>query len=159
MNNEALQHWISRTKELPHKNKTLNYSREFSEEEYTKISKGVIPLEMEDKWFIHLDDGTLNIYRSWTGHCIYSVQFEKQGSKYLPNNTRVNRERDQYINTDDKYDLELLDFIISNFLLGEAKPFPKKNIKEKVAGVFQHHISGTAYPEKTLDKPWWKFWK
>ncbi len=70
MNTEALENWKSKAKVFPNKFSSLEYSRDFTVEEYGKIAKGVIPLEMEDKWFIHLEDDTLNLYRSWTGHCI-----------------------------------------------------------------------------------------
>lgn len=29
---------------------------------------------MEDKWFVHLTDGTLYFHRSWTGRCIYWLE-------------------------------------------------------------------------------------
>jgi len=32
---------------------------------------GLVPEEIEDKWFIYWEDDTLFFHRSWTGNCIY----------------------------------------------------------------------------------------
>ena len=162
MNNEALEHWKSKTKVFPDKFSSLEYSRDFTVEEYGKIAKGVIPLEMEDKWFIHLEDDTLNLYRSWTGHCIYKVRLEKTDDGYCISEVKSNRDPNQYRETDGEYDAKMLDFLISNLLLGGSKPFPRKSdTKEPLSGVVQHHVAGTGYPEIEYPekKPWWKFWK
>lgn len=43
--------------------------------EYARLSLGLIPEEMEDKWFIYLEDNKLYCHRSWTGLCTYIVEF------------------------------------------------------------------------------------
>jgi hypothetical protein len=48
------------------------------------------------------------------------------------------------------YQAQLLDFLVSNFLLGQSKPFPRPlNVNEPMRGVFQHLVAGTLFPEKT----------
>jgi len=49
---------------------------------------------------------------------------------------------------DSNYQIRLLDFLVSNLLLGQSEPFPvPPDVTEPMPGVFQHHVSGTAYPQ------------
>jgi len=155
---------------MPQETAVLSYRAEFSPEEFEKISLGVVPQEMEDKWFIYLDGTTLHLHRSWTGICIYQVELEEKAGKYAVRRVLVNRNPTEYQATDDVYDSELLHFLVSNLLLGRKIEFPVPGASSSEApnGIFQHHISGTAYPERPVSrkpsehaaprKPWWKVW-
>jgi hypothetical protein len=60
-------------------------------------------------------------------------------------------------NADVNYQAQLVDFLLSNLLLGEQKPFPlPQDLKEPAPGVFQHSFSGTGYKEIPAHarKPW-----
>jgi hypothetical protein len=46
----------------------------FTEEEYAKLQKGLIPTAMEDKWFIYCENDCLHFHRSWTGEEWYRAQ-------------------------------------------------------------------------------------
>ena len=127
----------------------LPYKRKFTPEQYKKLSEGFIPKEMEDKWSFYIEDNTLLIRRSWTGFCIYMVYFDKD---YNIIKTLANRDPKQYSETDDDYDTELLDFLISNFLLGENKPFPLRSNEESKGGIWQHVVAGTGYNEVVINK-------
>jgi hypothetical protein len=130
----------------------INYTRSFSEVEYNRMSYGLIPREMEDKWFIYLEDGVLSFHRSWTGHCLYRVVLQKEGDGYSVVAALANASEDQALPIDENYAVQLLEFLISNLLLGDSKPFPiSKEFSDGPAGAFQHHISGTAFPEKLVD--------
>ncbi len=58
----------------------------------------------------------------------------------------------------------MLDFLISNLLPGQRKPFPIPAGGDSIDGIYQHHIAGTVYPEASSQgrnvsqRPWWKFW-
>jgi hypothetical protein len=142
-----------KTKPMGERVAVLDYSAEFTSTEFEAIARGLIPLEMEDKWFIFLDSDTLSFHRSWTGCCIYQVQFDHDGEKYSVRRATANREPDEYRETNDAYDCQLLNFLISNLLLRREVPFPvPSDLSENIPkGVFQHHVSGTAYPEKEAD--------
>ncbi len=137
---------------MPESRKRLSFKREFSQEEYTRLSLGLVPREMEDKWLIFLEDNQLFFHRSWTGHCLYQLCLEKKEQGYSVAEAWGNRNQDQYRNTDDEYDGALLAFLIDNFLLGKHTPFPvPSGLPEKIPqGLYQHHVAGTAYPEKTM---------
>jgi hypothetical protein len=135
---------------MPQETKVLAYSAEFSSEEFDRISRGLVPQEMEDKWFIYLEGDVLHLHRSWTGVCIYRVEFAIEGDKPRVRRALVNRDPSQYKEPDDVYDSKLLHFLISNLLLGKQVEFPMRTglPKESFKGVYQHHVSGTAFPEK-----------
>ena len=156
---EVARKGSSITQPMPSETADLNYRQEFTPEEYQRISRGLIPQEMEDKWFAYLEEGTLFWHRSWTGFCMYRVELVCQGDRYRVRRALVNRNRQQYRSIDDAYDLELLRFLIDGLLLGRKVhfPLPPGLPEETPKGLFQHHASGTGYPERVV-KPWWKFW-
>ncbi|MEZ5346356.1 MAG: hypothetical protein R2681_12470 [Pyrinomonadaceae bacterium] len=67
----------------------LNYS--FTEEEFEKISYGLVPKCMDDHWFAFLDDDTLYLHRSWTGHAIYKARFVKVGNLHILRDVCINK--------------------------------------------------------------------
>ncbi len=139
---------------LPNKRSPLSLQREFTLEEYRRLSYGVIPREMEDKWFIFLEADTLYFHRSWTGCCIYQLSLKSDGEKYTIVDAFVNRVPRQYSETDDRYDERLLMFLVDNLLLGKHSPFPRPAglPRGMLAGLFQHHVSGTGYTEEEVPK-------
>ena len=147
-------------KKLPIQRSELNYSRVFNQSEFVTLSKGLEAQDMDSKWNVVMHDNCLYLYRSWTGSCIYSVSLQKDGNEYRAKETFVNRNPDEYKSDDDDYDVQLLDFFISNLILGESKPFPNKETGNEPDGVLQHSMSGTGYKEIKVSeiKPWWKFW-
>jgi hypothetical protein len=147
---------------MPLETAVLNYIAEFTPEEFEKMSLGLKPEQMEDKWLIAMEGDTLAFYRSWTGHCIYRVRFEKTGENYSATNALVNRNSEQYNSPGDDYDIALLGFLIDGLLLGKAVdfPIPAGLPGDTPKGLYQHHVSGSAYPETPIKKkPWWKFWQ
>ena len=144
---------------MPAENGKLNYTRLFSTDEYSKLIQGLVAQSMDEKWNSYVHEDVIYLHRSWTGHCIYSVKLQETTNGFQAKGTVVNRNSDQYNASDDSYDLLLLDFLISNLLLGENKPFPNNGSSNEPAGIIQHSIAGTGYKEIVVkQKPWWRFW-
>ena len=76
------------------------------------VRKGLIPLEMEDKWFLYFAGGTLYLHRSWTGFCIAQVQFIADGDQLRAISAEVNREPQQYTHTDDAADIAFIERMV-----------------------------------------------
>ncbi len=132
----------------------------YSLKEFEEIKKGFIPAQMEDKWFIYYDDYKLFFHRSWTGHAAYQVEFTERSDPMLA--TKAFCDEEYWAGDDVGYQVEFLDFLIANLLIGQSKPFPKPTgIREPSSGAFQHLMSGTGYAETPADtkQPWWKFWR
>lgn len=112
------------TTPLPPKRAGLQLNRVFSAEEMERIRRGVIPEEMEDKWFTYWEDGTLYCHRSWTGICLYAVKFVPEGDGHRMVEAEANRDPEQYQGTDDKADAALISYLIDVLLLHRPVDFP-----------------------------------
>lgn len=109
---------------LPEEKAYLVLNREYSEYESHLISKGAIPLQMEDKWLIYREADKLYFHRSWTGYCVYEVSLgHREGRLYLSYGY-VNRNREQYSQTDNDYDTALLYYLIDVLLLDKKAQYP-----------------------------------
>jgi hypothetical protein len=135
-------------KAMPDSVVALPFDKTYSIAEFGVLSRGCIPKEMEDKWFVFMDDNTLFFHRSWTGLCIYKVIFEKNADRYVAVAAFVNQDPDEYNCSNSNYETTLLTWLIESFLLHNQIPFPVlKSTQETYPGLYQHHISGTGYPE------------
>lgn len=63
---------------------------------FDKVKQGIIPQEMEDRWFIFFEEGWLNLHRSWTGHCIFRIKIEKVNNRFVATESWVNRNKKQF---------------------------------------------------------------
>lgn len=129
---------------MPEARSRLALRREFTEGEYEAIRRGLIPEQMEDRWFIFLEEDTLYFHRSWTGRCIFQLTLTKEGEKYAAGEALVNRDSGQYAGADDAYDERLLTYLIDNLLLGRRATLPTPGGIE--AGIqtelYHHQVAG-----------------
>ncbi|EGP45933.1 hypothetical protein [Achromobacter insuavis] len=100
----------------PKKRATLPFDATYTADQYARLRQGRIPQEMEDKWFIYLDDGVLRFHRSWTGIWIYALRLEAAGDQWRAHDAWVNREADQYGCTDLDTDRKLLARLVDGLL-------------------------------------------
>ncbi len=111
---------------LPEERERLDISHAFTGEEYERVRMGFIPAEMEDKWFIYLEDGWLSCHRSWTGYCIFRIRLEATNGGYAIAEAWVNRDSAQYRSlADSPYDAALAIFLIDGILLHKEVPIPR----------------------------------
>lgn len=120
----------------------LDLTLTFSVEEFKRVRLGLLPREMEDKWFIYLEDEWLYFHRSWTNICIYQVKFERIDNSYRVVEAWVNGDLEQHEFVDQNYEIELLTFLIYRLLLGRDVPFPSP--PEMPGWGFQHGIVGNS---------------
>jgi len=146
---------------LPAEHAPLVVEREFTQQEYARIACGVVPEQMEDKWFIFLEDTSLFFHRSWTGFCIFQVTLTQQSTIYAIADVLVNRDTTQYSGSTDIYDKQLLLFLINNLLLDERHPLPIPSGVPAgiVTDLYHHHVAGSGRKEpKTLElKDLWRW--
>jgi len=81
-----------KTADMPERHETFILNRSFSDEEMAALRCGNIPQAMEDKWFWYMEGSTLWAHRSWTGYCIYRIDFKEDGRHAVT----VNRNPKQY---------------------------------------------------------------
>ena len=100
-----------KTKPMPEKKETFVLHRSFSDKEMNALRRGNIPKAMEDKWFWYMEGSTLWAHRSWTGHCIYRIDFKK-GSDHV---VTVNRDPEQYKSTGIEEDRKSLNKLLDGW--------------------------------------------
>ena len=131
------------TKPFPAITKSLAFERCYTPQEMEQIKLGLVPREMEDKWFIYEENGVLNFCRSWTGHHIYQLHFTAADGGYSVSNTIVNRYPAEYNQDDDAYDIAFLNYLIDRLLLNKEVPFPSPGqIEQDKAAIFRHSMVG-----------------
>ena len=99
---------------------------------------------MEEKWFIYWEADTLFFHRSWTGVCIYAVRFASEGDSFRMVQADVNRDPEQYKETSDSRDAELISYLIDVLLLGRDSEFPCDADSSTDAAVMEWGFSGKA---------------
>jgi hypothetical protein len=132
-----------KTKPMPDAQKELRLSGVYSAEEYEKISYGYLPKSQEDKWFIYLEGDWLNFHRSWTGTCVFKLEIVLNNCKYHATKAIVNRDPEQYRNTNDQQDVALIAYLIDSLLLGRFATLPTpKHMSEEDKQKHQQHVMG-----------------
>ena len=81
-----------KTKPMPKQHETFILERSFTDKQMDALSYGNIPQAMEDKWFWYMEGSTLYAHRSWTGYCIYMIEFREDDHHVVT----VNRDPQQY---------------------------------------------------------------
>lgn len=106
---------------LPKARAPLELMRTFSWDAYARLRRGFIPRDMDDKWFIFLEDDWLSFHRSWTGFCVFQVRLAEAGDGYTTAEAWACRDPDQYRWTSDSDDIALINHLIDCLLLKEPQ--------------------------------------
>ena len=80
-----------KTEAMPELHETFVLDRAFSDGEMAALRCGNGPQAMEDKWFWYMEGSTLWAHRSWTGYCIYRIDFKEDHHHVVT----VNRDPEQ----------------------------------------------------------------
>ena len=97
-----------KTEAMPEQHETFVLSRSFSDDEMAALRRGNFPQAMEDKWFWYVEGSTLWAHRSWTGCCIYKIDFKEDNNHIVT----VNRDPEQYGRTDIAEDVKSLNALL-----------------------------------------------
>ena len=97
-----------KTKPMPKQHDTFVLRRSFSDKEMDVLRRGNIPKAMEDKWFWYMEEQTLWAHRSWTGYCIYRIDFKENDDHIVT----VNRDPKQYECSSIEQDIESLNKLL-----------------------------------------------
>ncbi len=104
----------------------LDFREAYTSSEFEQIKAGLIPMVMEDKWFMFFEAPWLYAHRSWTGFCIYGVRFEASAHGATSVEAWVSRDANQYRETRIEEDQQILRFLIEAFLLKRAVALPTR---------------------------------
>lgn len=90
----------------------------FTGRQFLKLSKGLVPQPMEDKWFVYYENEWLYFHRSRTGYGIYKAKLNKETDGYSITEFWTERNHEKYKNNDDDTDVGIFKFLIAGALLG-----------------------------------------
>lgn len=83
--------------------------RKISPEQMAFLRRGHIPQEMEDKWFWYMEGDTLYAHRSWTGICVFILQFDPDSNAI---HVTVNRNPEQFTSDGIQEDEEAINHLL-----------------------------------------------
>ena len=109
---------ISRIKrnicEMPPCFKRMVLKRHFSVQDIQRMRQGIIPRNMDDRWLYYMQDNRFFMHRSWTGFCIYIIEFGEQDTHLVT----VNGDSAQYrMSPDESTEIETLNRILNSVVL------------------------------------------
>lgn len=130
----------------------LEYERVLTPAEYQKLSYGLLPADLDEKWFIFLEGDLLYLHRSWTGECSFRLCLQAEGGNFRVTeawmNPAVNFQEEGYAQ-------KFLDYLIDRLLLSKAVPFPfPKHIQAPLErALFRHALVGGSVANDEGDRP------
>ena len=95
--------------EMPEEHEIFILHWHFNDLQMETLRRGHIPEEMEDKWFWYMEGDTLYAHRSWTGFCIYRIDF-KPDDRHI---VTVSRDKEQHSWTSVEEDARLVGDLLS----------------------------------------------
>jgi len=113
------------TEPIAGKKKFINIHLDFTEKEFQWIRWGMIPQDMNDKWFVFWDGEYLHFHRSWTGHCIYQMKIQQDGKKYFTKGFWVTQDENILQTGTDEEEIENLLFLLGYGLIRDKRVMDK----------------------------------
>lgn len=105
-----MKNW--KTIDMPEQNDTFILERSFTPKQMNILRKGNKPKSMDDKWFWYMENNTFYVHRSWTGYCIYKIDFSQDNHHKVT----INRDPRQYKRININEDKELLNKLLNYWL-------------------------------------------
>src|SRR4051812_31392627 len=65
-------HWMARLKPIG-ASSVIPFQRTLAPMDAERLRAGLWPQDMDGRWGMFLDSTALQMFRSWSGHCIYSL--------------------------------------------------------------------------------------
>lgn len=95
--------------EMPDEHENFILNRHFNNLQMEALRRGNIPQEMEDKWFWYMEGDTLFAHRSWTGFCIFRIDFRPDDRHFVT----VSRDKEQHMFTTIEEDARRINNLLS----------------------------------------------
>jgi hypothetical protein len=133
-----------KTKLLPRRRTTIPVDRAFSQDELNILRRGLIPVQMEDKWFIYWKDDALYFHRSWTGDCIYIVHFVVEDGTGKMVRAEMRHIPKHNNPSPDEETAKMISYLIDMLLLDRARMFPSDNMTPEESSIMSWSTVGRA---------------
>jgi hypothetical protein len=103
---------------MPQKRVHVPLQRTFTKAEFTRLTKGFVPQNMDDRWFIFFEKGWLYFHRSWTGRCVFQVRLQPRKPGYQVAEVWASRGSRQYRSPNPDQEAALISNLIDDQLVG-----------------------------------------
>lgn len=122
---------------------SIPYRPKFESDQFSCLKEGFVPKGMDDRWFIYYEEPHLFLHRSWTGLPVYRVKLKHtaNGAEVTESLLSIDLAKvaEQSISQEElNYQAAIVDFLISNLLLHQRKPFPRafrfNHVSDKMSG-------------------------
>jgi len=124
--------WKTEEFSKPH---SVNMTLQFSETQLARIRHGLLPVEMEDKWFAYYENEKIMFHRSWTGTKIYEAEICRDNKQNIITELVVERDAEIYKNLDDEQDIKSFLYLLGKGILGLDVDVPS----ESTDGINESH--------------------
>jgi ADP-ribose pyrophosphatase YjhB (NUDIX family) len=105
-----------KTVPMPNQRRKIRLDFHYDDAAFSRIQKGYLLAEMEDHWFAWFEEPLLHLHRSWTGFCIYQINFTQEKCEWRANWALVNCDPDQWTSKEAN-DLEMIEGLIDVLLV------------------------------------------
>lgn len=105
--------------------KRVSVDIQYSVDDFSKIKKGFCKDPWNTRWIIECKDKQLNFIRSWTGHCVFALEFVEENDGVHFHAAVLCRDPAKYRGTNDADDLATISCLIDRLLLGRHVSLPK----------------------------------
>lgn len=120
---QRMAYWRARCKPMPASRRTMRFPRSFSPNDVRWMAYGLLAEEIDARWVGLLEEGTLDFYRSWTGFHVYRLPLIGADDGARVAEVIINADPDQYSNTDDAFDRESVDTLLSWLLVEQPRNY------------------------------------
>lgn len=145
-------HW--KCSPMPEEHEVIKLEKQFTSEEFDEIKKGLVPAQMEDKWFIYCENEELYMHRSWTGVCVYqtSITPSEKGT-FILSSFKANASASKYP-MEAPYHTKLFEYLIDRLLLSKPIPFPSldASLSNEGSMIERHSIVGYGQTRKEINE-------
>lgn len=101
-----------KAEDMPEQNACFTFEKTFTDDQIKSLMLGNVPQAMEDKWFWYMEGNRLYAHRSWTGYCIFIVDFDWQSNIHT---AIFNRDPQQYRSVSEKRDMEFVNDMLDRW--------------------------------------------
>lgn len=109
------------TAPLPRERTEITLDLRYGDAAMAGVRKGLLPTVMEEKWFAWFEEPILHLHRSWTGACIYQIRFAPDGDGWRAVSAMVNRDQEQYTETNDDADRRIIAELIAELMVNAVE--------------------------------------
>jgi len=132
--------------------RTVPCAEAFTAAECVRLRQGLLPQSMDDKWAVRFEEPFLYLHRSWTGLLCYRLRLDGSAGGGRIGEALASSHVQMVHGPD--YEGALVSFLLRGTMLRQAVSFPvPASGVPGPEGLYQHAVSGTAFPETALPAP------